>query len=237
MTDPVQPTRPEPPAASEPSWGAPQTAPSNWSTKKTLATVGVAAVIAAVGGGVIYAASGSATGDHGGPGGPGMSMSGPGGQSGPGGNSSGPGGGALHGQFVVSDGNGGYTTELTQTGTVTAVTADSITAKSVDNYVHTYTIGSDTRATSGTKVGDTVSIRATDANGTSAATVIAEGTTAQPSAGMGRRNGRMGNGPGAMNGMSADPNQMSSGPGQSGPGGALPGMGAPIDSPSGGTTN
>jgi len=210
MTDPVQPSRPEEPAASEPSWGAPQTTPSQWTTRKTLATVGVAAVIAAVGGGAVYAASGSSQGGHGGPGGPGMSMNGPGmngpgGQSGPGGDSAGPMGEALHGQFVVSDGNGGYTTELTQTGTVTAVSADSITAKSADSYTHTYTIGSDTQETSGVKVGDTVSIRATDANGTATATAVTEGASAQPGDGSGRRN-RMGgmNGPG-MNAPAADP--------------------------------
>jgi hypothetical protein len=42
------------------------------------------------------------------------------GQAGP----PGPGGGGvppLHGQFVVADGNGGYTTTLTQTGTITAI--------------------------------------------------------------------------------------------------------------------
>uniref|UniRef100_UPI001C232448 hypothetical protein n=1 Tax=Nocardia alni TaxID=2815723 RepID=UPI001C232448 len=67
MTDPLQSAHPQHPA-SEPAWGAPQTTPSTWSKKKTLATVGIAAVIAAVGGGVIYAASGSSNGGHGGPG-------------------------------------------------------------------------------------------------------------------------------------------------------------------------
>ncbi|MBU3062648.1 hypothetical protein KO481_28820 [Nocardia sp. NEAU-G5] len=225
MTDPLQPASPEEPAASQPAWGAPQTTPSLWTTRKTLATVGVAAAIAAVGGGVIYAASGSSTGDHRGPGGPGMSMNdpgmnSPGGSNNGGGSFSGPMGGALHGQFVVSDGNGDYTTELTQTGTVTAVSADSITAKSADNYTHTYTIGSDTRETSGVKVGDTVSIRATDANGTSTTTVVTEGTAARPGGGRWNRMDGTG-GPGAMNGAAA-PNQMSSGPGQFGPGAGNP---------------
>jgi len=76
------------------------------------------------------------------------------------------------------------------------------------------------------KVGDTVSIRATDVNGTSTATAVVEGTAVQPSDGSGRRN-RMGgmNGPG-MNGAAADPNQMSSGPGQFGPGMDTPANGA-----------
>ena len=46
----------------------------------------------------------------------------------------------LHGEFVVSDANGGYTTMLTQTGTVTAVSATSITVKSDDGYTQIYMI-------------------------------------------------------------------------------------------------
>jgi hypothetical protein len=41
---------------------------------------------------------------------------------------------SLHGEYVVSDGNGGYTTELTQTGTVTAISSTALTAKSDDGY-------------------------------------------------------------------------------------------------------
>lgn len=237
MTAPEQPPRPEQPehaepAPTEPTWGAPQTTPSTWNTRKTVATVGIAAAIAAVGGGVIYAASGNSSehGGFGGPGGgPGWSMNGPGGQGGA--NSSGPGGAnsaaggaigapTLHGQFVISDGNGGYTTELTQTGTVTAISADSITAKSTDQYTHTYTINTSTQSESGLKVGDTVSIRATDANGTSTATVITEPSANQNGNGLSRRNSRTSARPGGANdGSSSDPNQMPSGPGQFGPGG------------------
>lgn len=249
MTAPEQPSRPEQPEhtehtepiqaeppRTEPTWGAPQSAPSTWTTRKTIATVGIAAAIAAVGGGVIYAASGNSSehGQFGGPGGgPGWSMNGPGGQgganaSGPGASNSGPGGAigapTLHGQFVISDGNGGYTTELTQTGTVTAISADSITAKSSDQYTHTYTINTATRTESGLKVGDTVSIRATDANGTSTATVITEPSAKQNSNGTSRRGNRMAQRPGGGNGVnSSDPNQMPSDPGQFGPGG----MGGP----------
>jgi hypothetical protein len=235
MTAPEQPQRPEQPEpaeqpqSAEPAWGAPQTTPSSWNTRKTLATLGIAAAIAAVGGGVIYAASGNSSG-HGGPGGPGghgWSMNGQGGPQAFG--QRGATGGAigaatLHGQFVVSDGNGGYTTELTQTGTVTAVSADSITAKSSDDYTHTYTIDTTTRTESGLKVGDTVSIRATDANGTTTATVITEPTANQNGNGLSRRNSRMGAHPG--NGTSGDPNQMPGGSGQSGPGGMGPGPNA-----------
>lgn len=232
MTAPEQPQRPEQaepaeqPQSAEPTWGAPQTTPSSWNTRKTLATVGIAAAIAAVGGGVIYAASGNSS-EHGGPGGHGWSMNGQGGPQafGQRGTTGGAIGAAtLHGQFVVSDGNGGYTTELTQTGTVTAVSADSITAKSSDDYTHTYTIDTTTRTESGLKVGDTVSIRATDANGTATATVITEPTANQNGNGLSRRNSRMGAHPGGSNnGTSGDPNQMPGGPGQFVPGGTAPG--------------
>src|SRR4051812_5428855 len=85
------------------TWGAPQK--PRWSTKQTLATVGIAAVIAALGGAAIFAATGTEShamgpGGHsrgawGGPDG------GPGGPDGPGGTP------PLHGEFVVSDANGG----------------------------------------------------------------------------------------------------------------------------------
>jgi hypothetical protein len=198
MTNPVQQ-----PSGPEQTWGAPQPPASSWSTKKALATLGVAAAIAAVGGGVIYAASGHSSSDRGpgGPGGPGMSMNGA-----PGRNGVGAGGlpGALHGQFVVSNGNGGYRTELTQTGTVTAVSADSITAKSTDNYSQTYTITSSTTGASSVKVGDTVSIQATQSDNTATVTAISEGSANQAdgmNGGPGRRNGSgMAGGPGQAGG-------------------------------------
>ena len=125
--------------------------PTGWSGRKTAAAAAVAVVLAAGGGAAIYAA----TADHtdspsGGQG------AGPGGQLGPGG---GPGflpdgGGArrgsgagsetlfdaLHGEFVLADG----TTDLLQTGNVTAVSADSIAVTSDDGYARKYTIDSST---------------------------------------------------------------------------------------------
>jgi len=189
MTNPGQ----QPPSDGEHVWGAPQSAPA-WSTKKILAAVGIAAVIAGAGGGAIYAAAHHTNTDRGfgGPGGgPGMSMNGAAGSRGQNG-STGPGavmsGPALHGEFVVSDGNGGYTTELTQTGTVTAISSTSVTAKSADDYSHTYTITATTTSAS-VKVGDTVSIRGTEKDGTATATAITTGTTSdagpQANGGMG----------------------------------------------------
>jgi hypothetical protein len=51
-------------------------------------------------------------------------------------------GGALHGELVVSDGNGGYKTVVVQNGKATAVSASSITVKSADGFTQTYAVGS-----------------------------------------------------------------------------------------------
>jgi hypothetical protein len=56
---------------------------------------------------------------------------------------------ALHGTAVVSDGNGGYSTELTQTGTVSAVSSSAITVKSEDGYSKTYAITNSTSVDNG----------------------------------------------------------------------------------------
>ena len=113
--------------------------------------MGVAAVIAAFGGAAIYAATEGSSHSFGAPHqafGPGGGM--PGGPGGPGGQHGaigGPGPAAvgstsLHGEFVVPDGAGGYTTVLTQTGTVTAISPTSITVRSEDGYSQTYVIPS-----------------------------------------------------------------------------------------------
>ncbi|KAA0018084.1 hypothetical protein [Antrihabitans cavernicola] len=177
----MNPTQQQVPPTAEPTWGAPQPpAPNAWSTKKTIAAAGVAAVIAAGGGAAIYAATSGGSNTMGGPGG---GFGGPGG-----GRGMMMGGGAtnsLHGEFVVSDGDGGYTTELTQTGTVTAISATSVTAQSADSYSHTYTISGNTSANS-LAVGDTASIRATVTNGNATVTQINEGSAA----GGGQQGGR-----------------------------------------------
>jgi hypothetical protein len=149
--------------------------------RHTLAAVGIAAVIAALGGAAIHAAtSGSSNATGPGMHGPGPNGFGPGGgpdgqdgQHGPTG--MGP-GAALHGEFVVSDQNGGYTTELVQTGVLTAVSETSITAKSDDGFMRTYTIAPGSRAANAQlAVDDTVTIRATKANGEVTATMVTEG--------------------------------------------------------------
>ena len=164
-----------------PTWGAPPTEPAHWSGKKTLASVGIAAVLAAGGAAVIYAAdSGSGQGGPGGgpgwggpPGGPGGGPGfGPGGGPGVGGAGAGV-SDALHGEFVVSDGHGGYNTELTQTGTVTDISDTSVTARSEDGFTQTYVITTDTRqGRQPVHTGDAATIHALEQNGTNTATVI-----------------------------------------------------------------
>ena len=129
-------------------WGASQPSPRRWGLRTTAAAVGVATVIAAIGGAAIYAATEGSSHAFGGPhqaSGQGGGMpAGPGGRHGSGG---GPGPAAvgptsLHGEFVVPDGAGGYSTVLTQTGTVTAISPTSITVRSEDGFSQTYVIPS-----------------------------------------------------------------------------------------------
>lgn len=81
----------------------------------------------------------------------------------------------LHGSFVVADGNGGYRTQLTQTGTVTAVSSISITAESADGYRHTYAVDDDTAMETAITLGSTATIRGTETDGAATATAVAEG--------------------------------------------------------------
>ncbi len=53
--------------------------------------------------------------------------------------------GAVHGEFVVPDGSGGYRTMLTQRGTATKVSDSSITVRSEDGFTATYAITDATR--------------------------------------------------------------------------------------------
>jgi hypothetical protein len=163
------------PASAE--WGAQQPKQKR-PVRKLAVALAVALGIAGAGTAVVYAASGSTTTDQSqGPGGQG---GGPGGMGGPGGARSEP----LHGEYVVSDGNGGYTTEIIQTGEVTAVSDSSITAKSEDGYTHTYTIDSDTTVGNGSadlssiETGDDVTIVASVDGDTATADSLVEASTA-----------------------------------------------------------
>lgn len=161
----TEPTPNTPPQGAA-NWGDPAPAAATpkkgWSGKKTAIAAGIAVVIAAGGGAAIWAGTSSADnsaqqgpGGFGGPGGGGF-------QGGPGGNFGGGFGGgmaalreALHGDFVVSNGSGGYTTERLQTGDVTELSATAVTLTSKDGYKQTYTLDGSTQKTGDVKQGDT----------------------------------------------------------------------------------
>ncbi len=132
--------------AEDGAWGAPQHSPRRWGLRETAAAVGVAAIIAGLGGAAVYAATEGSPHMFGGthqafaPGGgvPGGAGSQHGGIGAPG--PAEVGATSLHGEFVVPDGAGGYKTELTQTGTITAISPTSITVRSEDGYSQTYVI-------------------------------------------------------------------------------------------------
>jgi hypothetical protein len=67
-------------------------------------------------------------------------------------------GNALHGEFVVPDGNGGYATRLVQTGTVSAIDSSSITVASEDGYTKKYSIGSSSTVQQGLAAGAAVTV-------------------------------------------------------------------------------
>jgi hypothetical protein len=166
------------------TWGAPGGSaepgarqPKRWSGRKIAGAAAIAVGIAAAGSVAVHAASDStSSATEQGPGGGGM-----GGGSG-GGMAGGPGGAmseALHGEYVVSDGDGGYTTELMQNGEVTEVSDTSITATSEDGYTRTYTVDPDT-VTGGLSdigTGDEVTIVASVSGDTATvSSVVEEGT-------------------------------------------------------------
>lgn len=151
-------------------WGAAPARPPAWSTRTTLTAVGIAAALAVGGGLVVHAAGGGST--DGGPGrmGPpaGWEPGGPGGPGFPGGNTR-----TLHSEAVVSDGKGGYLTELTQTGDVSSATDTAITVRSQDGFTHSYVLDADTRRPhQPVQSGEQVTVRATVTNGTANATAV-----------------------------------------------------------------
>jgi hypothetical protein len=90
--------------------------------------------------------------------------------------------GAVHGQFVVPKSGGGYQTIDTQRGSVTAVSATSITIKSADGYTKTYQVVSSTNVDAqrdgiGTvKTGHQVAVTATVSGSTATAVSILDFT-------------------------------------------------------------
>lgn len=112
---------------------------STWGLRGTMAAIGISAVVAGIGGAAIYAATGGGHHIGGMPGGFGPSshdhVGGP-----PPDPMAAQESSALHGVFVVADGAGGFTTVLSQTGRVTAISPTSVTARSDDGFSQTYLI-------------------------------------------------------------------------------------------------
>lgn len=176
-----------------PAWGDPQPPAPKWSGKKTAIAAAVAVVIAAVGGVAIYAGtSGSDTAQQGFGGGGRM-----------GGFNGGQMGGsmslmlnALHGDFTVSE-NGSYVIQRMQTGEVSAVSATSITVKSVDGYTQTYAIDSSTQKANNLANGSNVTVLAKVSGDTATATNITDSSQTQANGQGGFPQGGMQGGPGA----------------------------------------
>lgn len=148
-------------------WGAPAAQPPTWSTRTTLLAAGIAAVLA-LGAGLVVYATWDSSGDSAAHNGAAPGFGGPGGPGGPGDTER-----TLHGESVVSDGKGGFRTELTQTGSITAASDASITVRSADGYSHTYVLDADTRRPhQPLQNGQQVTVRATEASGASDATAV-----------------------------------------------------------------
>ena len=158
---------------SEPA-GQPQQ--HRWGARRTLAAAGVAAVIGGVGGAAIYAATEGSTPTMG---------SGPHSAGGPP-HAAPPAGvphpapvaapspaGVLHSEYVIADGHGGFTTKLTQTGTVDEVTLSNVVVRSDDGYTQIYGIPS--AAGPSVAANDTVTVDATRTGPTVTLTSIGEG--------------------------------------------------------------
>jgi hypothetical protein len=147
---------------------------NTWNLRGTAAAVGVAAVIAGVGGAAVYAATDSGPrmmGMHGGPGpGQGDQLAGFHGDAA---RKATPDSASLHGEVVVADGTGGFSTLISQTGRITAISPTSVTARSDDGYTQTYVIPAAAQAaTPPFALHDEVTIRATRIGPTASVTTI-----------------------------------------------------------------
>ncbi|BBX91324.1 hypothetical protein MBOE_29730 [Mycolicibacterium boenickei] len=117
------------------------------SIRHTAAAVGIAAAIAGLGGATIYAATDSHSSGFPGP---------PPGMAGP---RDRPDPATVHSEAVLADHDSGYTTTLTQTGTITELTATSVTVRSNDGFVQSYALPPSADTPFG--VDDRVVVRAT----------------------------------------------------------------------------
>lgn len=126
------------------------------SIRHTAAALGIAAAIAGLGGAAVYAATDIQGPGHGGgppnaEGGPPPWMDGPRDRPAP---------APLHTEAVLADHDGGgYSTELTQNGTITELTATSVTVRSNDGFTQSYVLPASVTPSFG--VDDRVQIKAT----------------------------------------------------------------------------
>jgi hypothetical protein len=137
--------------------------------------------VGGIGGAAVYAATGGSTHSMAG------AMRGPGGFGGQGhGQPPGQGGplpaaaqgalGMLHSEYVVSDGHGGFTTKMTQTGTVDEVTPSSVVVRSDDGYTQIYAFPTAAAAPApSVAADDTVTVQATRTGPTVTLNSIGEG--------------------------------------------------------------
>lgn len=140
--------------------------------RRTL-VVSLVALGVAAGGGAIAAAAGGHGGGSGprGYGAPGAEGGAPGGPPGAGG----PLGRAIHGTFVVPSASGAtttYATDVQQAGTVTALSATSITLASPDGYTRTYVIDASTKKASSVAQGGQAVVVATGDPATALSVVV-----------------------------------------------------------------
>jgi hypothetical protein len=117
------------------------------STREALAALGIAAVVAVVGGGAVYAAT-SANGES-------RPFGGPPGGPPTGGHANSPAtrdDSALHGEYVMPNGANGFRTVVEQTGAITTVGPSAISVRSVDGYQQDWV------SVRGTRAGDIVTV-------------------------------------------------------------------------------
>lgn len=111
-------------------------------------------------------------------------------------------GGAIHGELVVPDGNGGYQTVVVQRGTASKVGSDTITVKSDDGFTQTYDVPADTgvgalrEGLGSIKTGANVVVMAEKKGGSLTATHVMDLDSIGARGGFGFRHGGDGDGDG-----------------------------------------
>lgn len=118
-------------------------------------------------------------------------------------------GGAIHGELVVPDGDGGYQTVVVQRGTASKVGSDTITVKSDDGFTQTYDVPADTgvgalrEGLGSIKSGANVVVMAEKKGSTLTATHVMDLDSIRAGGGFGFRHGGDGDGPGMPPGAPA----------------------------------